>query len=245
MYFSHTKNEMSVKARSKFMTNVFGYMFIGVVITAIVAWFMQSQPGMLESLFTFVPGADDDGYPAMVASPSMLWIGLSVVEFIMVVVLVFGVNSLSSSTSWVMFLAYAALNGVTLTPLLAAYSGADISMAFISASSLFAVMSVYAFTTKSDFSNLGSLLVSALIAIIISMIANWFIGSSVLDMAISAAAIVVSAILVVYDIHITKKLHAAQYGQSEGTLAIYAALGLYLDFKIMFVHFLRFFESND
>jgi FtsH-binding integral membrane protein len=134
--------------------------------------------------------------------------------------------------------AFAALMGLSLSVIFVAYAMTSIFTAFMGAAVLFGVMSFYGYFTKKDLSGMGSLLFVGLIAIIIASIINIFIGSTVMQMVISAIAILIFLGFTAYD---TQQIRESLSVDNEGTAAleVIGALSLYLDFINLFVNLLQ------
>jgi FtsH-binding integral membrane protein len=147
-------------------------------------------------------------------------------------------NNPSRSTAQLCLHGFAALMGLSFATIFVIYTAASIASAFFGAGVLFCVMSVYGYFTKQSLDSLGKYLIVALIAIIITSIVNIFIGSSVLQTVISAAAVVIFLGLTAYD---TQKIRE-QIMESDGpAVEVMGALTLYLDFINLFLSLLQLF----
>lgn len=136
---------------------------------------------------------------------------------------------------------FAALMGLSFATIFVVYTAASIASAFFGAAVLFLTMSVYGYFTKQSLDSLGKYLIIALIAIIITSIVNIFIGSSLLQTIISAAAVVIFLGLTAYD---TQKLRE-QLMESDGpAIEVMGALTLYLDFINLFLSLLQLFGDK-
>lgn len=136
---------------------------------------------------------------------------------------------------------FAALMGLSFATIFIVYTTASIASAFFGAAILFATMSVYGYFTKQSLDSLGKYLIVALIAIIITSIVNIFIGSSLLQTIISAAAVVIFLGLTAYD---TQKIRE-QLMESDGpAIEVVGALTLYLDFINLFLSLLQLFGDK-
>lgn len=136
---------------------------------------------------------------------------------------------------------FAALMGLSFATIFVTYTGTSIASAFFGAAILFLTMSVYGYFTKKSLDSLGKYLIVALIAIIITSIVNIFIGSSLLQTLISAAAVVIFLGLTAYD---TQKIRE-QLMESDGpAIEVMGALTLYLDFINLFLSLLHLFGDR-
>lgn len=163
-------------------------------------------------------------------------IALVIAELVLVFVISFMFEKLSTTTAVVMFLLFSIINGITLSTVFLVYEIGSIFSTFFITAGTFAITSVYGYITKTDLTKLGNLLLMAVIGLILAGIVNWFIGSTVFDLIISVAGVVIFTGLVAYDTQKIKEI--AQYTDSH-KVAIIGALSLYLDFVNLFLYLLR------
>lgn len=135
---------------------------------------------------------------------------------------------------------FAALMGLSLSVIFVAYAMTSIFTAFMGAAVLFGTMSFYGYFTKKDLSGMGSLLFVGLIAIIIASIINMFIGSSVMQMVISAIAILIFLGFTAYDTQQIRESLSVD-NEDSAALEVIGAISLYLDFINLFVNLLQLF----
>lgn len=218
--------EEKSEIRRKFMTGVYLWMFLALVISAVTSVAVASSPALLAN--------------------SGLFFGLLIAELVLVFVLSLAINRLSAGAAAAIFLVYAVLNGVTLAPLLLVYAQATVAKAFFTASGMFLAMSLYGMITKRDLSTLGRVLFMALIGLIVATVINLFMGSTAMDWWISLAGVAIFAGLTAFD---TQKLNQigerAEENETYKKLAIIGALSLYLDFVNIFIYLLRLFGNRD
>lgn len=212
-----------------FMRRVYNWMAAGLALSAVTAWFVASSAAVLGLFFNLQTGA-----------PTMLfWVAI-VGEFGLVIAISAGIRRFQAGTAAALFVAYAALNGVTLSMILLAYTGASVMKAFLVTAGTFAVTSVWATTTKKDLSGMGSFLMMGLIGLIIASLVNIFLGSSMLDWVVSVVGVGLFVGLTAYD---TQQLRAmvleAANEVTVAKMAIFGALKLYLDFINLFLMLLR------
>ena len=162
-----------------------------------------------------------------------------------ILALTFGLEKLTKSQAQLALHGFAALMGLSFATIFVIYTAASIFSAFMGGAILFAVMSGYGYFTKKDLSGLGSLLFVGLIAIIIASIVNIFIGSSVMQMVISAIAILIFLGFTAYDTQQIREIVSVDAG--DGKVEIVGALTLYLDFINLFLNLLQLFgvKNND
>lgn len=160
----------------------------------------------------------------------------------MVIWMSFGINRLSASAAQVLFWAFSAMMGLSLSSIFLVYTGESIARAFFVTAGTFGAMSIYGYTTKRDLTGFGSFLFMGLIGLILASLVNLFVQSSAMGFALSALGVLIFVGLTAYD---TQKLKAMYYqlgstGELAAKMAIMGALNLYMDFINIFLHLLRF-----
>jgi hypothetical protein len=215
----------SVEARTSFLSQVYGWMCAGLVVTALTAWGMIQNPDLMNQL---VGGQ----------GRFLLLIGLQLGA---VIVLAAAFQRLSFEAAAGIFLLYSALTGVTFSTLFLVYTGASIASVFFITAGTFGAVSFYGMTTKRDLSNWGSFLFMGLIGIIVASVVNFFLHSDNLTMAISYLAVLIFTGLTAYDTQRLLRVHESgrAHGRAGSKLAVYGALQLYLDFINLFLALLR------
>lgn len=225
-----TRAQAQVQASTVFLAKVFNWMAIGLGITGVIAFFM-AQSGMVKTL---------------VASP--VFFILILAELGMVFYLSARIEKLQPGTATGLFVGYSVLNGVTLSAIFLAYSGASIATTFLVTAGMFAAMACYGLVTKRDLSGMGSFLFMGLIGIILASVVNIFLKSSAMYWAISAIGVFVFVGLTAYDVQKIKNIgEEGIMQQGEAAIhkgAIIGALALYLDFINLFLMLLRFFGGS-
>jgi len=146
-----------------------------------------------------------------------------------------------------LFLLYAALNGITLTPILLAYTAASVATAFFTTAGMFAALALYGTVPKRDFSGMGKFLVMALFGLLIATFFNIFLGSWGLGFVISIFGVLIFAGLTAYDTQRLNQIASQAKSEDEiGRFSIMGALILYLDFINLFLYLIRLFgRRND
>jgi FtsH-binding integral membrane protein len=203
-------------------------MFVGLVITSVIA-----ITTTVEAVIINNPG---------------LMFGALIAELALVFVLSLAINRLSPTVASVMFVAYAALNGFTLSLLVYSYTSASVVAAFVATAGIFAVMSVFAFTTTVDLLQYRTYFIVALIGLVIASLVNFFLRSDGFTTLISFAGVLIFTGLAAYDTQKLKYLAASPEFQADGSAttrySIFMALQLYLDFINIFIFLLRLFGSR-
>jgi FtsH-binding integral membrane protein len=213
-----------------FMRGVYGWMSLGLILTAGVSWFTAASPlGMV-----------------LMQSPVLL-IGLVIAQFGLVIALSAAIHKMSGATASLMFAGYSALTGLTLSSIFYVYSGASIFQAFVVTAGMFGATSVYGMVTKRDLTGMGSFMFMGLIGIVIASVVNMFMKSSAMSFGISVIGVIVFTGLAAYDTQKLKYMGEAM-PMDDGTAVrrgtILGALTLYLDFLNLFLMLLRLFGSS-
>jgi len=207
------------------MGRVYGHMSLAVLVSMIVSYFVGSSPELLAFFFT---GA-------------LKWV---VIFAPLAAILAFTFASQHfNRTQLQLFLhAFAALMGLSFATIFAVFTMGSIVSAFMSAAVLFAVMSGYGYFTKQSLDSMGKFMFVGLVAIIIASIINIFIGSTVMQMVISALAVIIFLGLTAYD---TQKIReAVSLGGDTGREEVIGALTLYMDFINLFINLLQLFGGR-
>lgn len=219
--FSGTAEQV-IERQNTLVRQVYAWMGAGLAITAIMALVTLSSPQLLQAI----------------AGNRMIFFGLMIGQLALVFTLSGAVNRLSEFSATAIFIAYSALNGVTLSILALVYTANSIASTFVITAGMFGAMSIYGYATKRDLTSWGSFLFMGLIGVVIASIVNIFVGSSQVSWVISGLGVIVFTGLTAYDTWKIKEL-AAQ-GISGRKPAILGALTLYLDFINLFIMLLRF-----
>ncbi|MGJ3259988.1 MAG: Bax inhibitor-1/YccA family protein [Rhodospirillales bacterium] len=213
----------------KYMLGVYNYMTLGVAITGLMAYVISTQPAIMQAIF----------------GTGLAWV-VMLAPLAFILVLNFGIHKLSASATQLMFWAFAAVMGVSLSTIFIAYTDASIARVFFITAAAFAGLSLYGYTTKRDLTGWGSFLVMGLIGIIIAMIVNMFLASSALDFAISVIGVLIFAGLTAYDTQRIKSMYYEGDGAEVMTKkSVMGALSLYLDFINMFLMLLHLFGNRE
>jgi len=206
------------------MGRVYGHMSLAVIMSMFVSYFVGNSPALLEFFFT---GA-------------LKWV---VIFAPLLVILAFSVASDKfSKTGLQLFLhGFAALMGLSFATIFAVFNMGSIVSAFMGAAILFGVMSSYGYFTKQSLDSMGKFMFVGLIAIIIASIVNIFIGSTVMQMVISALAIVIFLGLTAYD---TQQIREELSVDTSPVAEVSGALTLYMDFINLFLNLLQLFGDR-
>ena len=183
---------------------------------------------------------------ALFTNRILFW-GLVIAEFALVIGISAAINKLSLTTATLMFVLYSVINGAVLSSIFLIYTMSSIASVFFITAGTFAVMAFIGYVTKTDLSSMGKILFMALIGIIIATIVNIFLKSSGLEMIVSYLGVLIFVGLTAYDSQKIKNMLLMAPDASEGAqkLALLGALTLYLDFINLFIYLLRIFGRRE
>ena len=231
-------NEMAAERERSFsinmpglMKDVYAWMAIALLVTGFAAWFVSDSP-LLTGLFM---GSRMGTITLVIATFALVWRLSS------------AMGKMSLKTAAVMFLVYSVLNGITLSAVFLTYTLSSIGGVFFMTAGTFGIMSAYGYVTKADLSKMGNLCLMGLVGIILATVLGFFFESTMLQMVISYAGILVFTGLTVYDTQAIKRLALTYHSRAtdEGQkVAILGALTLYLDFINIFIYLLRLFGDR-
>ena len=204
------------------MGRVYGHMSVAVAISMLVSWFVGTTPELLQFFFTGV----------------LKWIVIFA-PLAAILALTFASEHFNKTQLKLFLYSFAALMGLSMATIFAVFTMGSIVSAFMGAAVLFAVMSGYGYFTKKSLDSMGKFMIVGLIAIVIASIVNIFIGSTVMQMVISALAIIIFLGLTAYD---TQKIReAVSVDGDTGREEVMGALTLYMDFINLFINLLQLF----
>jgi hypothetical protein len=209
-----------------FLTQAFLWMFIGLLVTAGVAFVVQSN----ERLLAF---AADSFFFLMIA------------QFGLVFAISLGIRKLSATAALGLFFVYAASLGLTIGLIVMAYTGTSVVTAFVSASAIFGSAAIYGAVTKRSLVGLGPILFMGLIGILVASLLNIFLANDALSWVISVIGVVIFTGLTAWDV---QRIQNGDFAVATGSMekgAVIAALALYLDFINIFLFLLRIFGGRN
>jgi FtsH-binding integral membrane protein len=222
----------------KFMATVFTWMFVALGVSTLFAFLFANNLSLLQYLVSSTgKGLSGLGYIVMFAP----------IGFVLAMQFMF--QRLSAAAMMALFLLYAAINGISFSFILLAYTSGSVIGCFASASAMFGVMAVMGYTTDKDLTSFGSLLMMGLVGMLVAMMVNFFLHSDALGYIISLVGVAVFTGLTAYDVQRLKRIGAGV--EFEGTsandtkkVALMGALALYLDFINLFLMLLRLFGNR-
>jgi FtsH-binding integral membrane protein len=218
-------NYRSAEEVNSAMGRVYGHMSLAVVVSMLVSYWVGTTPELLAFFFTGV----------------LKWIVIfAPLAAIFGVSYVLG-NNPSKGVAQLCLHGFAALMGLSFATIFAVFTMGSIVSAFMGAAILFAVMSGYGYFTKRSLDSMGKFMIVGLIAIIIASIVNIFIGSTVMQMVISALAIIIFLGLTAYD---TQQIREMVSVDTSPAVEVSGALTLYMDFINLFLNLLQLFGGR-
>jgi len=212
----------------RYMVKVYGWMFLGLVITGFVAWYTATYTTFLE----FILGT------------KWMFFALIIFQIISVFILVSQINRMSATVATIVFLLYSLLFGLTLSMIFYVYENESIATTFLITAGTFGIMSAWGYTTKTDLTKWGNLLLMGLVALVITGLVNtYLIQSTTLHWITTGAGVIIFVGLTAYDTQKIKNLNIIgnEGSDEDHKEAIMGALTLYLDFINLFLYLLRIF----
>ena len=230
-------SSQAIPVAKVFLANVFIWMTVALAITAVTAYWFASTPALIGSLYN----------PQSHGLSGLGWV-VTFAPIGFVLLMSMGFQRLSAFVMMLLFVAFSVLMGMSLSFILLVYTGASVFKTFAVTSAMFGVMAVMGYTTKTDLTRFGSILIMAVVGIIIAMIVNSFMRSSGLDYLISVIGVLVFTGLTAYDVQKLKRIGTGigaglQHADTR-KLSILGALTLYLDFINLFLFLIRFLGNR-
>lgn len=211
--------------KNKIMSKTFIWMFIGLLVTFITGFGVSNNETMLINIFK-----------------NSTYLILAIVELALVVFLSARVRKMNKNTARIFFLLYSFISGLTFSSIFVVYKLTSILYVFLIAAIIFLVFGIIGYLTNIDLTKLGTYLMMALLAVIICVIINLFVGNSTFDLVISIITIIIFIGFTAYDVQKIKQLSYDNI--EEDNLAIVGALNLYLDYINIFLNLLSIFGDS-
>jgi len=225
---SYIPGALSDERIGAFLAKVYGWMFIGLLVTAITAFAMASSPTLIEFVF---------------AERFVFWIIL-IAQLGLVFYLSARVNTVQPRTAAALFVLYSALVGVTSSLILLVFTGASIAQTFIITAGMFGAMAIFGTITKRNLAGLGHFMFMGLIGLVLASIVGIFWHNDALHFVISIVGVIVFTGLTAWDAQRLKQMAVALPDGQSGAYAVVGALSLYLDFINLFFFLLRFMGNR-
>jgi uncharacterized protein len=224
-----TSNTVQTADRvSAFLWKVYGWMAVGLGLTALVAFAVASSPDLMRVLI----------------GNRLVFFGLVIAELGLVFFMSARADRLAPGTAAGLFALYSALNGVTLSVILLAYTGESVTMTFVVTAGMFGALALFGSTTKRSLAGAGQFFMMGLVGIILASIVGMFWHNDALQFLISVVGVIVFTGLTAWDAQRLKQMALALPEGQVGSYAVVGALSLYLDFINLFLMLLRFTGSR-
>ncbi|MFZ1685233.1 MAG: Bax inhibitor-1/YccA family protein [Candidatus Zixiibacteriota bacterium] len=213
--------------QQRFMTRVYGWMALALGVTGALAFWIATIPQLIE----------------LVVGNRFAFIVIILAELGMVYWLTSRIEKMSAQTATVLFLAYAAANGITFSVIFLQFTMSSIGTTFLVCGGTFGATSLYGYTTRRDLTGVGGFAIMGLFGLMIATIVNMFWRNETFYWATTYLGVLIFVLLTAWD---TQKIKASNIIGNEGTEAdrkeaIIGALRLYLDFINLFLMLLRLF----
>lgn len=209
--------ENNIENNNKLFTKVYGWMFVGLLISFITGYYVSTKPNMVYNLA--------NGY----------WI-LALIEIGLCIWLSAGIRKMQTMTAKILFCLYSFITGLTFSFIFVVFKVESIVLVFGITALLFAIMTLIGHFSNIDLTKLGSILFMGLLGIIIASLINLFIGSETLNLGLVIIGIVIFILYIAYDV---QKIKYVANTLEEDKAAIICAFELYLDFINLFIKLLR------
>ena len=218
-----TTQAASAERVTAFLRKVYGWMFLGLGITAFVAYSVASSPGLLRVLI----------------GNQLVFFGLFAVELGLVWYLSARVEKIAPANAAALFVVYSGLNGVTLSAILLVYTQTSIATTFVITAAMFGALAIYGTITTRSLAGVGQFAMMGLIGLILASLLSFFWHSSALEFLISVVGVIVFTLLTAWDAQRLRQMALALPDGRVGSYAVVGALSLYLDFINLFLMLLR------
>ena len=213
--------------KNEVLTSAFTWLFIGLLICFGTSYITTFN----ETIFTMIFSAFG-GYGYLI---------YLVLELVVAFILMFRIYKLKPTTAKILYIAYTALTGISLTGIFAVYTSSSITYVFLATALIFGIFAIIGKTTDIDLSKWSIYLFVALIAIIILEIINMFLLNNTLNMILCIVSILVFCAYTAYDI---QNAVDKSYMANCANKGIYCAFQLFIDFINIFIDLLRLFGKS-
>ena len=224
-----TTSVQAAERVSAFLWKVYGWMAIGLGLTAVVAFAVAGSPDILRAL----------------VGNRLVFFGLVIAELGLVFYLSARADRLAPGTAAGLFTLYSGLNGVTLSVVLIAYTGESVTTTFVVTAGMFGALALFGSTTQRSLARVGQFFMMGLVGLILASIVGMFWQSDALQFLISVVGVIVFTGLTAWDAQRLKQMALALPEGQVASYAIVGALSLYLDFINLFLMLLRFTGRRD
>jgi FtsH-binding integral membrane protein len=222
---------------NKLLRSSFLWMSLAMLLTSLAALAFAFVPQLTTLLLT----PTETGF-----KPSIFAYVVMFAPLLFVLGINFGLNKLSYPALIGLFVAYAVVNGISFSFIFFVYQIGSIVNVFLSTTALFAIMAIAGYTTKTDLTRLGNILMIGVLGIVVASLINLFMQSAGMDYIISILGVIIFTGLTAYDVQKIKNLGYEVSGGNaiSQKLGVMGALTLYLDFINLFLFLLRLFGGR-
>jgi FtsH-binding integral membrane protein len=207
-----------------FLSKVYGWMFLGLLITSGTALAVASSPFLIETL---------------IQNRILFWI-LLFGQLGLVFYLSARFDKMAPTTAAGLFMLYSAMVGITTSVILLMYTGASIVSTFVVTAGMFGALAAFGTFTRKSLAGLGQFMFMGLIGLILASVVGIFWQNDALQFVISVVGVLVFTGLTAWDAQRLKHMAVALPDGRVGAYAVVGALSLYLDFINLFFFLLRF-----
>lgn len=209
---------------TSFLSKVYGWMFLGLLVTAGTAFVVASSPLLVD---TFIDNR------------ILFWI-LLFGQLGLVFYLSARVEKMSPVTAATLFMIYSVSVGITTSVILLLYTATSLFATFVVTAGMFGGLALFGTFTKRSLAGIGQFAFMGLFGLIIAMIVGLFWQNDALQFVISVVGVIVFTALTAWDAQNLKQMAVALPEGRAGAYAVVGALSLYLDFINLFFFLLRF-----
>ncbi|NVN85817.1 MAG: Bax inhibitor-1/YccA family protein [Rhodopseudomonas sp.] len=233
-----------------YMLRIYNYMSIGLAITGLAALgiYMGAVTPDAAGAAARIGKVYLTSFGVAIFASPLKWVFM-LAPLAMVMVISFGINRLKPATAQLLFWAFSALMGVSLSSIFLVYTHSSIVQVFFITAASFGALSLYGYTTKRDMTGMGSFLIMGLFGVIIASVVNMFLGSGIMGFVISVIGVLVFAGLTAWDTQRLKNDYIYGYASQGGDIAeraaITGALSLYLNFINLFTLLLQLLGQKE
>jgi FtsH-binding integral membrane protein len=220
--------DVSAARITAFLGKVYGWMFLGLLVTATTAFVLLSSEPLMEFI---------------VVNRGVLWL-VFIGQLALVIFLSARVNKMAPGTAAALFILYSATVGITMSLVFLAYTGVSLFSTFMVTAGTFGALAIFGTVTKRSLAGVGQFMFMGLIGLIIAMVVNLFVLSSVVDFVVSVVGVIVFTGLTAWDAQRLKQMAVSLPDGRVGSYAVVGALNLYLDFINLFLFILRLTGSR-
>lgn len=226
----------TIVSENKLLRAAFSWMALAMVLTTIASLLFAFVPQLTSLLLE----PTEFGF-----KPTILAYIVMFAPLLFVFAIGLGLNKMSYTTLIGVFVAYAIINGISFSFIFFIYNIGSIFKVFLSTAGLFAIMAIAGYTTKTDLTKMGSILMIGLIGIVVASLINMFMRSSGMDYIISILGVIIFTGLTAWDVQKIKNLgQTADDSEGSKKMGVLGALTLYMDFINLFLFLLRLFGNR-